>query len=68
MRVAILTLVAAAYTGLATACAQKPVGSQPSGNPISRPVLEVVEAGKPFTITWQVRIPATCRPPRRWSY
>lgn len=56
MRVSIATLLAAAYTGLATACSQQPVGSNPSGNPISAPVLQVVEAGKPFTITWNVRI------------
>ena len=56
MRVSIVTLVAAAYAGVATACSQQPVGSTPSGNPISAPVLQVVEAGKPFQITWNVRI------------
>lgn len=62
MRVAILTLVAAAYTGLATACSQQPVGSVPSGNPITAPVLQVVEAGKPFAITWTVRGPEIILP------
>lgn len=56
MRVSIVTLVAAAYTGLATACSQQPVGPNPSDNPISATVLEVVEAGKPFVITWNVLI------------
>ena len=56
MRVSIVTLVAAAYTGLASACSQQPVGSNPSGNPITAPVLQVVPAGKPFDITWNVRI------------
>ena len=66
MRVSIVTLVAAAYTGLATACSQQPVGSTPSGNPITAPVLQVVPAGAPFDITWTVRLelpnfPPACR-------
>lgn len=64
MRVSIVTLVAAAYTaaytGLATACSQKAaVGTNPSGNPITAPVLQVVEAGKPFDITWNPTTPGT---------
>ena len=35
-----------------------PVGANPSGNPIFKPGLsEIVPVGKPYTITWNVRIP-----------
>lgn len=30
-----------------------PVGENPSGNPIYRPLKEIVPAGQPFTITWE---------------
>jgi hypothetical protein len=56
MRLSIVTLMATAYAGVATACSQLPVGSNPSGNPISAPALQVLEAGKPFPITWSVRV------------
>lgn len=47
------SIVAVAFAGLASACSQLPVGSNPSGNPINLPTLnQVVPAGVPFTITW----------------
>jgi len=42
--------VAALFAGLAAAY-HAPVG-EPTGNPITRPLNEVVPAGKPFEITW----------------
>ena len=48
-------ITAAAFTALVSACKQKPVGDNPSGNPIGLPGLaQQVPAGTPFTITWQV--------------
>lgn len=50
-------IVAATVAGLASACPQLPVGSNPSGNPINLPTLnQAVPAGTPFTITWNVCI------------
>lgn len=58
MHFSLATIVATSMIGLASACNQKPVGSNPQGNPISQPVTtSVVTAGKPFTITWNVCIP-----------
>lgn len=42
--------IAALFAGLAAAY-HAPVG-EPTGNPITRPLNEVVPAGKPFEITW----------------
>lgn len=48
-------ITTAAFTALVSACKQKPVGDNPSGNPIGLPGLaQQVQAGTPFTITWQV--------------
>ncbi|KAH7066266.1 Ser-Thr-rich glycosyl-phosphatidyl-inositol-anchored membrane family-domain-containing protein [Paraphoma chrysanthemicola] len=49
------TAIVALFAGLAAA-QRTPVG-EPSGNPITRPLLEVVPACKPFTITWQPTTP-----------
>lgn len=48
------TAVLAFFAAFAAAQIHKPVGDVPTPNfnPIGRPLLEVVEAGKPFTITW----------------
>ncbi|KAF2029512.1 hypothetical protein EK21DRAFT_89751 [Setomelanomma holmii] len=45
------TAIVALFAGL-VAAQHTPVGN-PSGNPITRPLNEVVPACKPFTITWQ---------------
>jgi len=50
-KIAIVTLFAGLVAGQAT-----PVG-EPSGNPITAPVNEIVPACKPFTITWQPTTP-----------
>ena len=48
-------ITTAAFTALVSACKQKPIGDNPSGNPIGLPGLaQQVQAGTPFTITWQV--------------
>ena len=58
MRFTIGSLVA--FVGIASAasgCSQAPVGDTPSGNPIAAPGLnQVVPAGTPFTITWNVSV------------
>ena len=55
MRFSVAAFVFAAYAGL-TSAYTTPVGATPSGNPISAPGLnEIVPAGTPFTITWNVR-------------
>ena len=57
MYFSVATVVAVVFAGIASACSQLPVGSTPSGNPIGLPTLnQVVPAGKPFTITWNVRV------------
>ncbi|KAF2274434.1 uncharacterized protein EI97DRAFT_451746 [Westerdykella ornata] len=45
--------VVALFAAFAAAQLHPPVGDKPEGNPITRPLNEAVEAGKPFTITWQ---------------
>lgn len=51
------TFVAAALAGLASACVQQPTGAL-GGNPINTPGLgQIVDAGKPFAITWNVSLP-----------
>lgn len=49
------TAVLAFFAAFAAGQIHAPVGDNPTEgfNPITRPLLEVVEAGKPFTITWQ---------------
>lgn len=49
------TAIVAIFAGLAAA-QHAPVG-EPSGNPITRPLNEIVPACKPFTITWQPTTP-----------
>ncbi|KAG9203066.1 hypothetical protein G6514_003588 [Epicoccum nigrum] len=44
--------IIAVFTSIAAAQLHAPVG-EPAGNPITRPLIEVVPACKPFTITWQ---------------
>lgn len=51
------TAIVALFAGLAAA-QHTPVG-EPSGNPITRPLNEVVPACKAFTITWQPTTPNT---------
>jgi len=46
------------FAGLAAAQKHAPVGN-PNGNPITRPLNEIVPACKPFTITWQPTTPNT---------
>lgn len=56
MRVSTSLIASAALTAVvsATTCKQQPVGN-PSGNPIGLPGLaQQVQAGTPFTITWEV--------------
>jgi len=48
----------ALFASIAAAQRHAPVG-QPQGNPITRPLNEVVPACKPFTITWQPTTPNT---------
>ncbi|MCJ1464094.1 hypothetical protein MMC07_002706 [Pseudocyphellaria aurata] len=58
MYLATATIVGAVLAGIASACSQLPVGSNPSGNPINLPTLnQVVPAGKPFTISWNPTTP-----------
>lgn len=54
MKVTIATL----FASIAAAQLHAPVG-EPKGNPISRPLNEVVPACKPFAITWQPTTPNT---------
>jgi hypothetical protein len=44
--------IIAVLSSIAAAQLHAPVG-EPAGNPITRPLIEVVPACKPFTITWQ---------------
>lgn len=44
--------IVAVLSSIAAAQLHAPVG-EPAGNPITRPLVEVVPACKPFTITWQ---------------
>ncbi|KAJ8118704.1 hypothetical protein OPT61_g370 [Boeremia exigua] len=44
--------IVAMLSSIAAAQLHAPVG-EPAGNPITRPLIEVVPACKPFTITWQ---------------
>ncbi|KAA8621347.1 GPI-anchored domain containing protein [Pyrenophora tritici-repentis] len=46
------------FAGLAAAQKHAPVG-EPKGNPISKPLNEIVPACKPFTITWEPTTPNT---------
>jgi hypothetical protein len=48
--------IVAVFTGLAAA-QHAPVGPEPVGNPVSRPLTEIVPACKPFTITWTPTTP-----------
>lgn len=48
----------ALFASLAAAQLHAPVG-EPSGNPITRPLNEIVPACKPFTITWEPTTPNT---------
>ncbi|KAH7347098.1 Ser-Thr-rich glycosyl-phosphatidyl-inositol-anchored membrane family-domain-containing protein [Pyrenochaeta sp. MPI-SDFR-AT-0127] len=50
--------IATLFASLAAAQLHAPVG-QPNGNPITRPLNEVVPACKAFTITWQPTTPNT---------
>ncbi|KAJ4364166.1 hypothetical protein N0V83_009621 [Neocucurbitaria cava] len=50
--------IATFFASLAAAQLHAPVG-EPSGNPITRPLNEVVPACEPFTITWQPTTPNT---------
>lgn len=50
--------IATLFASLAAAQLHAPVG-EPSGNPITRPLNEVVPACKEFTITWQPTTPNT---------
>ncbi|KAL8938036.1 MAG: hypothetical protein Q9216_004108 [Gyalolechia sp. 2 TL-2023] len=54
MKFSVAAIVSASLAGFAAAqtCSTKPVGDNPSGNPISAPLNQVVKAGTPFTITW----------------
>ncbi|KAL8933820.1 MAG: hypothetical protein Q9211_005563 [Gyalolechia sp. 1 TL-2023] len=54
MKFSVAAIVSASLAGFAAAqtCSTKPVGDNPSGNPISAPLNQVVNAGTPFTITW----------------
>ena len=58
MRFAAASLIA--FVGVASAasgCSQAPSSGDPSGNPIAAPGLnQVVPAGTPFTITWNVSV------------
>ena len=70
MRFTIGILVA--FVGIASAasgCSQAPVGDTPSGNPIAAPGLnQVVPAGTPFTITWNVSVtPVLCHTLRHFT-
>ena len=57
MHFSVATIVAAAFAGFASAYTT-PVGANPSGNPIYKPALaEIVPAGNPYTITWNVCTP-----------
>ncbi|KAL6702759.1 hypothetical protein ACN47E_000993 [Coniothyrium glycines] len=51
--------IVSVFAGLAAAQLHAPVGDQPSGNSITRPLNEVVPACKPFTITWTPSTPNT---------
>lgn len=56
MQYSFYTLMTAGLAGLAAAYTT-PVGDSPSGNPIVTPSLgEVVPAGVPYTIKWNVRL------------
>ncbi|KAL9006946.1 MAG: hypothetical protein Q9188_000322 [Gyalolechia gomerana] len=54
MKFSVAAIVSASLAGFAAAqtCSTKPVGDNPSGNPISAPLNQIVKAGTPFTITW----------------
>ena len=55
MQYSVYTLMTAGLASLAAAYTT-PVGDTPSGNPIVTPSLgEVVPAGAPYTIKWNVR-------------
>ena len=56
MKSAVFTGLVAAFVSVVAALTP-PVG-EPQGNPISKPGLnELVEAGKPYSITWNVGAP-----------
>ncbi|KAI4212868.1 MAG: hypothetical protein LQ351_004393 [Letrouitia transgressa] len=60
MRLSVVAIVSTAFASIAfgqNQCSTKPVGDNPSGNPISAPLNEVVPAGTPFTISWTPTTP-----------
>ncbi|KAL9013675.1 MAG: hypothetical protein Q9173_001641 [Seirophora scorigena] len=54
MKFSAATFVSASFASVVAGqgCSTKPVG-EPAGNPISRPLTEIIAVGTPFTITWK---------------